>query len=64
MYCLIVLPFLLQYLTDAENLIGTSSVTSRLTMMIPSNFLYARLNIVRRIFDTILYEVDSNDIPR
>jgi hypothetical protein len=40
MYCLIVLPFLLQYLTNAENLISSSFVTSKLTLKIPNNLIY------------------------
>jgi hypothetical protein len=37
-YCLIVLPFFLRYLTNAENLISSLSVMSKPTLIIPSNF--------------------------
>jgi hypothetical protein len=32
--------------------------------MIPNNFIYIGLNFERRIFDKMLYDVDSNDISR
>jgi hypothetical protein len=37
MYCLIVLPFFLQYLMSAENLISSWSVTSKLALIISSH---------------------------
>jgi hypothetical protein len=40
--CFIVLPFFLQYLTNAENLICSWSITSGPTLMIPNNFIYVR----------------------
>jgi hypothetical protein len=39
MYCLIVLPFFHQHLTNAENLISSWSVTSKPTLVIPNNFV-------------------------
>jgi hypothetical protein len=40
MYCLIVLPLFLQYLTNAENLISSWYVTLKPTLMINNNFFY------------------------
>jgi hypothetical protein len=40
MYCLIVLPFFLQYLANAENFISSWSVKSEPTLMITNNFIY------------------------
>jgi hypothetical protein len=45
MYCFIVLHFFLQYLTNAENLISSLSITSKTILMIPilmiyNNFVY------------------------
>jgi hypothetical protein len=51
-----VLPYRLQYLTNAKDLISSSSVMSKPT-------LYG-LNLERRILDKFFYEVDSSDIPR
>jgi hypothetical protein len=40
MYCRIVLPFLLQYLTNTKHLIHNWSVTSKLKLMILSKCTY------------------------
>jgi hypothetical protein len=45
MYCFIEFPFLLQYLMNAKDLISGWSVTSKPTLMIPSN-LINRLNLL------------------
>jgi hypothetical protein len=64
MYCLVLLIFLLQYLTNAENLGSVVlTVTSKPTLIIPNNFILNRIKVERRIFHKILYEVDSSDIP-
>jgi hypothetical protein len=62
MYRLIVLPFLLQYLNNAENLICSWSVTSKPTSMILNNLLYYEFEM--KIFDKMLYDVDSSNILR
>jgi hypothetical protein len=38
MYCSIILPFFLQYLTNAENLISSWFLAPKLTLMIPQSF--------------------------
>jgi hypothetical protein len=60
MYCTIILRLFLQYLTDIEDLISRwpSMLTS--TLVIPNNFI----SLERKMLDEILYEVDSNDMPR
>jgi hypothetical protein len=58
MYCLTVLSFFLQYLTNAKNLISSLSVTSKATLrstIISSSY---QPNLERRILDNILHEVD------
>jgi hypothetical protein len=57
-YCCIELPFLLQYLKIAVNLIHICCYIE--THISP---MYG-LNLERRIFKNILYEVESSDIPR
>jgi hypothetical protein len=39
-YCLIVLPFFLKYLMNANDLISSWSVMSKPTLMIPNNLIY------------------------
>jgi hypothetical protein len=54
MNSLIVFTFSLQYLTNAENLIGSWSVMPKPTLMIPSNFIYLWTSV---IFDMKLMAV-------
>jgi hypothetical protein len=70
MYCRIVLPFFFQYLTNAENLTSSWSVTSNPTLIIPNNFVCmwtwplpwssgqsSWLQIQRSGFDFRLYQI-------
>jgi hypothetical protein len=43
MYYLILFPFFLQYLTNAENLISSWSITSEPTLKIPNNLIYVQI---------------------
>jgi hypothetical protein len=63
MYCLIILPLLLQYMTNAKYLISSCSVMLKATLIIPKMSSIYGLNLERSILDKILYEVDSSDIP-
>jgi hypothetical protein len=59
----IVLPFFLEYLTNAEYILSCRPVTSKptLTPIISSAYW---VNLERMMFDRILYVVDKSDMPR
>jgi hypothetical protein len=48
MYCLIVLLFFLQFLTNAKDLVSSSYVTLKPTLMIPNNFIYVYVDLTLR----------------
>jgi hypothetical protein len=54
LHCLIVLPYFLQYLMNAKDLFSSWSVTSKPTLMIPSNFIYMDLTLREFVFTMAL----------
>jgi hypothetical protein len=60
MYCTIILRLFLQYLTDIEDMINRWPIMLKSKLVIPNNFI----SLERKMLDEILYEVDSNDMPR
>jgi hypothetical protein len=60
MYCFIVLPFFLKYLTNAEYVISSWPAASKSTLMIPSGY---GVNLESRMLDKILYVVCESDMP-
>jgi hypothetical protein len=62
MYRLIILPFISQYLTNAEHLISSYYVEIHIYDP-PIISSVQGLNLERRTFNNILYEIDSSDIP-
>jgi hypothetical protein len=65
MYSVIVLPFFLQYLVNAKNLISSWSIILKLTPMNPNNFIYIYMDLILRegYWEKKLFEADSSDIP-
>jgi hypothetical protein len=49
-------------LMNAENLIGSWTVMLNLKPVIPNNFISVWTHLERRIFDKIVYQVDSSDV--
>jgi hypothetical protein len=63
MYCTIILPLFLQYLTHRENLSVVDLLHQNPYWCSPIISTAYGISIERRMLDKILYEADSNEMP-
>jgi hypothetical protein len=50
-------------MANVENLVGSRSVMTKPTLIIPNDFITYGVNLVRRMLDKILYTADKREIP-
>ena len=64
MYCLIVFPFYLKYLTNAEYMISIGPIASTYTLKTPPPTSTAfGVSLDRRMLDKMLYVLNKSDMP-